>query len=116
LVDRIALNAKDAGISLQPTTASHADATLMRIPLASTDPWIALANLAAAMGTVMPKTKGDSLEDLYSAEQALLATQRFIPLFYLPAEWEPASALRDWRLGANGSWRLDEVWLARERQ
>jgi len=115
LVDRIALNAKDAGISLQPTTASHADAMLMRIPLASTDPGVALANVAATMGMVMPKTKGDSLEDLYSAEQTLLATQRFIPLFYLPVEWEPASALRDWRLGADGSWRLDDVWLAREK-
>src|SRR5208282_4000593 len=35
LAERIALNAKDAGLSLQPTSAGVADLRLVRIPLAS---------------------------------------------------------------------------------
>jgi ABC-type transport system substrate-binding protein len=114
LVERIALNAKDAGLTLQPTTAPRADLRLVRIPLASTNPWVALANLAASVGMVMPKVNGDSIEDLYSAEQRLLAQQRVIPLFHLPTNHAVSPALRDWNPGADGSWRLADVWLARK--
>lgn len=73
LVERVALNAKDAGLELRPTTASTTDLRLVRIPLASADPWIAMENIATALGMAMPKGNGDTLEDLYGAEQALLA-------------------------------------------
>ncbi|MFZ0773737.1 MAG: ABC transporter substrate-binding protein [Candidatus Sulfotelmatobacter sp.] len=115
LVERVALNAKDAGLVLQPTTAATADLRLARIPLASTDPWIALADLAETLGMTMPKVNGDAVEDLYSAEQALLAEQRVIPLFHLPADYASSPALKDWRPAADGSWRLEEVWLGKDR-
>ncbi len=51
LAERIALNAKDAGLSLQPTAGVTADLRLVRIPLASPDPWIALADVATLAGT-----------------------------------------------------------------
>jgi len=115
LVERVALNAKDAGLVLQPTTASSATLRLVRIPLASADPWIALENVAATLGVVMPPVKGHSVEDLYAAERALLAGQRVIPLFHLPAEWATSPGLKDWRAAADGSWRLDEVWVEKEK-
>lgn len=134
LVERVALNAKDAGIVLRPTAGTaplqsdlprldipgpdlpRLDLRLVRIPLASTDPWVALASVAGALGMAMPRLNGDSAEDLYAAERALLAEQRVIPLFHLPAEWASSPAVKDWRPASDGSWRLDEVWMGREEQ
>lgn len=115
LVERIALNAKDARLVLQPSSLATADLRLVRIPLDTADPWIALSKAANILGTAMPKRSGDTVEDLYSAERDLLAGQRVIPLFHLPAEWASSPTLRDWRLGADGSWRLDDSWVKKEQ-
>jgi ABC-type transport system substrate-binding protein len=120
LVERVALNAKDAGLVLQPSTlqtsaTSVADLRLVRIPLASADPWIALANAAETLGMAMPMSTGKSVEDLYAAEESLLGEQRVIPLFHLPAECAVSPALNDWRPAADASWRLDEVWLGKDK-
>jgi ABC-type transport system substrate-binding protein len=114
LAERIALNARDAGLSLQPTASASADLRLVRIPLASPDPWIALANAAAVAGIPagVPAGKDSgSVEDLYAAESAMLATQRIIPLFHLPVSYAASATLKDWALRADGSWTLADAWL-----
>jgi peptide/nickel transport system substrate-binding protein len=111
LAERIALNAKDAGLSLQPTPAAGADLRLVRIPLASPDPWIALANVAMLTGTPAGKVRGGSVEDLYESEVALLATQRVIPLFHLPVSYAASAGLKHWALRPEGSWTLADAWL-----
>jgi MarR-like DNA-binding transcriptional regulator SgrR of sgrS sRNA len=121
LVERVALNARDAGIELIPKAADtgearQTDLRLMRIAMPSADPRIALTSIAASLGMTMPKFNGDSVEDLYSAEQQLLAEHRLIPLFHLPAEWASSARLRNWTPGASGSWRLEEVWVGKEGQ
>lgn len=113
LAERIALNAKDAGLAVQPTTAANADVRLMRIPMASADPWVALSQVAEMAGLGRP-TAGHSVEDLYAAEQSVLATQRVIPLFDLPVSYARSSALRDWAPDAEGSWNLADAWLGNE--
>jgi len=110
LAERIALNAKDAGLTLQPTPSASADVRLVRIPLASPDPWVALADVAAPAGAPAGKT-GASIEELYAAELAVLATQRVIPLFHLPVSYAASAALRDWALRPDGSWTLADAWL-----
>src|SRR5579864_2653560 len=110
LAERIALNARDAGLSLQPTSAAIADMRLLRIPLASSDPWIALGELSAQTGVPQAKTNG-AVEELYTAEQAALATERLIPLFHLPVTYAAASRLRDWSVRADGGWDLADAWL-----
>jgi peptide/nickel transport system substrate-binding protein len=112
LAERIALNARDAGLTLQPTTAATADLRVARIPLAASDPWIALREVAASAGLVRPAADGGSLEELYAAEQTMLATQRIIPLFHLPATYAGSASLRDWKPSVDGSWDLADVWLA----
>lgn len=111
LVERIALNAKDAGLTLRPTTANTTDLRLVRIPLAAADPWLSLENFAAAEGLPKPKTNASSAEDLYSAEQTILATQRMIPLFHLPATYGASTILKHWRVRLDGSWDLANAWL-----
>ena len=115
LAERIALNAKDAGLLLQPTPATTADLRLLRIPLASIDPWIALADVASLGGLPLGKKPG-GVEDLYASEAALLATERVIPLFHLPVSYASASILKDWALRPDGSWNLADAWLENEKQ
>ena len=111
LAERIALNARDAGLSLQPSTSTTADVRLLRIPLASTDPWIALQNVAAFTGMPALKNTGRSVEDLYAAEQGDLATQRVIPLFHLPVSYAAAPTLKECAVRPDGSWSVADAWL-----
>jgi peptide/nickel transport system substrate-binding protein len=111
LAERIALNAKDAGLTLQPTSSVSADLRVVRIPLASADPWVALNNVAAVSGLSPVKNKNGSVEELYAGEQAMLATETFIPLFHLPAAYISAPSLRDWSVRPDGSWNLEDAWL-----
>jgi peptide/nickel transport system substrate-binding protein len=115
LAERVALNAKDAGLILQPTFQASADLRVMRIALESSDPWLTLAQVAAAAGITMPQPKGASIEDLYEAEQATLATQRVIPLFHLPVSYVVAPAVKDWSVSPDGSWRLSDAWLGGDK-
>lgn len=115
LVERVALNAQDAGLTLQPLASTNTDLRLMRIPLASPDPWVSLENEAEVLDLAVQQTTGDSVEDLFAAEQALLAKQRVIPLLYLPTDWALSPAVGDWSVGADGSWRLDEVSIGKDR-
>jgi ABC-type transport system substrate-binding protein len=111
LTERIALNARDAGLLVQPTTAPAADLRLVRIPLASADPWIALADVAALAGLPVTKNKSGSVEELYAGEQSLLATQRLIPLFHLPASYAASASLKNWTARSDGSWSVADAWL-----
>jgi peptide/nickel transport system substrate-binding protein len=115
LAERVALNARDAGLILQPTTAPTVDVRLVRIPLTSEDPWVAIADVAALTGAPMAKRAGGSAEDLYAAEQTLLATQRLIPLFHLPASYAAAGNLHDLALRPDGSWNLVDAWLGSQK-
>ena len=114
LAERITLNGKDAGLSLQPTTAASTELRLIKIPLASSDPWVALVDVAALIGLRPAKNQG-GVEDLYACEVALLATQRLIPLFRLPVSYASSSSLKNWALRPDGSWALADAWLGDAR-
>ena len=111
LAERIALNAKDAGLSLQPMLAASTDLRLVRIPLASRDPWIALAEVAELSGAPTGK-EGGSIEDLYAWEAGILATRHIIPLFHLPVSFAASANLKGWTVRPDGSWSLEDAWLA----
>jgi ABC-type transport system substrate-binding protein len=116
LAERIALNAKDAGLSLQPVSLQPAssaapDVRLAQIPLASVDAWIALEQVAAIAGISVPSRNGRSVEDLYAAEQAMLTAQQIIPLFHLPVCYAAAPSLQNWNLRSDGTLHLTDAWL-----
>ena len=110
LAERIALNARDAGLSLQPTTAASADMRLVRIPLASPEPWVTLEKMPVASGVVARK-EGLSIENLYQTEVRLRDTERVIPLFHMPASYAASTNLNNWSLRSDGSWALADAWL-----
>jgi ABC-type transport system substrate-binding protein len=115
IAERVALNSRDAGLTLQATTSANADVHLARIALGSLNPRVALTTVAAIMGTPTPKPGSGSTEDLYQAENAMLQTQRLIPLFQLPASYALNSSVQDWDQDRDGRWHLEDVWLGSNR-
>ncbi len=111
IVERIALNAKDVGLSMVPTSAGSTDLRLVTIALPSSDPWIALESISAETGLPALQSKGSSIEDLYAAEQADLASDRVVPLFHLPVFYAASTSVRGWRLRADGNLDLTHAWL-----
>jgi peptide/nickel transport system substrate-binding protein len=111
IAERIALNARDAGLSVRPATAADPDLLLVRIALESYDPWIALERVTLMRGLAPPAMATDSVESLYAAEQSLLATERIIPLFHLPLVYAVSPVLRNWKLQKDGTWNFVDAWL-----
>lgn len=109
LAERIALNAKDAGLTLQPSAGSG-DLRLVRIAMASSDPRTALDAVLKRFD--LPDAKiGISADELYAAEQAVLAGERVIPLIDLPATYASTPKLKDCTVRTDGSWELANAWL-----
>jgi ABC-type transport system substrate-binding protein len=111
VAERVALNAKDAGLSLQPSSGSATDLRVMRIALASGDPWVAMNDVLRQIGMTARKSKGGALDELYAAEQWAVTSGRVIPLFHLPQSHLAAPNLKDWKVLDDGSWDLTSAWL-----
>ncbi len=114
LAERIVLNARDAGLRLRPASGTS-DVRLVRVSLASVDAQVALAELTAALGIPPVKINGNSVDDLYLAENNLLKSQRLIPLLHLRTACAVSKTVRNWGKARDGAWRLPDVWLAAER-
>ncbi len=115
IAERILLNARDAGITLQLASAGSSDLRLVRIPLASADPQTALVELAKILQLPQPKLGSGSVSDLYSGEKTMLQSHRLIPLLHLRCAVAMRSNLHDLSIFPDGTWQLGNVWLAGEK-
>jgi ABC-type transport system substrate-binding protein len=115
VADRIALNARDAGITILPTTNPGGSLTLVRWPLESTDATAELIRLFGFLGAADRAASIDPTkpETLYEGERALLDDHRMIPLVYLPEiyglaprvhNWEAAQKRDPFRLNLENLW------------
>ncbi len=112
IAERVALNARDVDIKLQTAaSAGNADVRLLRIPLYSPQPQLALDMVAAAAGLPVPQFQGTSPEELYGAEKEMLQSGRIIPLAHVPRITAIAPNLNGWRSDLFGAWQLADVWL-----
>jgi hypothetical protein len=124
IAERIALDARQVGITVQVSLSGAEDLRLVRATLPSPDPATALVEAARQLGLQEPvfpaAPRGNSLDDLYEAERRLLDGYAVIPLFHLAVAsaasarvrgWEP-DRLREWS-GAGLS--LGDLWLADSR-
>jgi peptide/nickel transport system substrate-binding protein len=111
VAERIVLNGRDAGLRLQFATNAPPDLQLVRLPLASLDPLVAITELTAALGLSPPQMSGNSANDLYLAENALLGERRIIPLLHLRMAVAVSTDVRGWKQDREGNWRLVDVWL-----
>jgi peptide/nickel transport system substrate-binding protein len=126
VAERIAVDAREAGIVVQPYAESHinnktarssinADAVLLRVPLQSVDPQTALAARIDDLG-LFPESSPAILaatrpEDLLEIERKLLAGNRVVPVAHIPqALWLNNNA-HNWQQMVTGAWQLDQLWV-----
>jgi len=115
IADRIALNARDAGITVvpEPRTATS-DYRIVMVRIGSLDPAEALARTASALGLAQP-ARPASPDGLYLAERSLINGYRVIPLFHLPIVLGAGARVRQWvdpAITQLGEWRLENVWIS----
>lgn len=117
LAERIAVDARGAGLALEPVgrdlAAADGDFRLLRWRLTATDPVRALADLAAAIGEPLPLADLAGPESLYAAERALLDSFRVVPLAHLPETRALSARVKNWQPAAHGrGLGLAGLWLA----
>lgn len=109
LAERIALNARDAGLNVQIASAGPVDVRIAHCRLVA-DPWISLTQIADQVGAPLSKKYG-ALEDLYAAERSVLWHERIIPLLHLPASYAASPGLREWVVRPDGRLNLENAWM-----
>lgn len=110
LAERIALNARDAGLSVE-LNASATDLRLVRISLASCDPWTSLQVLNRELGLPPIEAKARTVEQLFVSEQSMLTSGRIIPLFHVPVSYASVTNLHDWTVTSAGMLNISVAWL-----
>jgi peptide/nickel transport system substrate-binding protein len=115
IAERVLLNARDVGITLQMTTAASSDLRLVRTPLASSDPQVALTDRAKVLQLPQPKILTGSVSDLFSTEKGLLQSRRVIPLLHLRSAVALRANVHDLSMRPDGTWQLSNVWLSGEK-
>ncbi len=93
VADRVVVNARDAGIMIQPAPQpASANLQLMRLALSSTNAAIDLRDLASQTGLKNPNTA----DGLYEVERALLEDPRIIPLVHMPQVFGIHPRVQNW--------------------
>jgi ABC-type transport system substrate-binding protein len=119
IAERVALNARPAGITIQLNARDNFDVTLVHWRLASVTAHRALADLLRVLdpsdqsAAALKKNHGDDPEQSYAAERAIIENYQVIPLVYLPEAIALGPAVRDWMPSRWAAWRLEDVWLDR---
>jgi peptide/nickel transport system substrate-binding protein len=114
VAERIALNARDAGITVQPTTAGNANLRLMEWPLESNDAADELRRIALDLGAADRANQMDPAkpETLYQLERSLLDDHRIIPLLHLRQTFAIAPRVH-FQPSTSGTFtlRLEDAWI-----
>jgi ABC-type transport system substrate-binding protein len=124
VAERIAVDAREAGIVVQPYGEPHvanksaragmnADAVLLRLPLESVQPAVALAAALDDMGLADPTTaplNAGRLEDVFELENKSLADFRVIPIAHVSEAVWLNNNVHNWLQGPAGDWNLDQLW------
>ena len=126
VAERIAVDAREAGIVVQPygeahinsknaRASSNADALLLRVPLESVDPQTALAarfdDLGLLPATPSPVLAATRPEDVLEAEQTALGNHCVLPVAHVSQALWLNSAAHNWQQRVNGEWDLDQLWV-----
>ncbi len=120
IADRIAVNARDVGLTVRVVTAQPhlADSRMARIPVETPSPRLALAAIASALNVTLPAFEDSGAQSVYAAESRLLESNLVVPLFHLPQAWLWAPRVRVWLRpleGSFGTLNLADAWILEEK-
>ena len=124
IAERIALNAREVGITVQVSLSGAQDIRLLRVVLPSPDPATSLTEATRQLGLPQPAfpaaSRNNSLDDLYQAERNLLDGYSVMPLFHLPVASAAGPHVCGGAPDRLGAWNeaghsLADVWLAEQR-
>jgi peptide/nickel transport system substrate-binding protein len=107
IAERIAVNARDAGLIVRPTAGAQGAGRIVRANVGIPDPFQALLSVATALGVPFPGSG-----TTYQMERSLLGSNLIVPLFHLPEIYGLGPRVRGWAPSRWGGWKLDQVWLA----
>jgi peptide/nickel transport system substrate-binding protein len=129
IAERIAVDARDAGIALSAeaipsgmASAGNYDVRLVRLRMKSARPREALAGFIATLAPAVgldstPVPAAASPEQIYGREREIVSSYRVVPIVWLPRVYGLGSRVRDWKAPAAGEgWPLADVWLEQESQ
>jgi peptide/nickel transport system substrate-binding protein len=102
IAERVAVNAREAGLAVRLTAPAGGDLRLVRHRLSEGAPARALSEAAIALRIPEPLPSGNT----YEAERALLESYRVVPLAHLPEIYGLSPRVRNW-----AGWDLGRVWL-----
>ncbi len=118
VAERIAVNAREVGITMQitapaPASTTGYDVRLVRLRLAPGGARTALESLLAVLGepSVLLPGAPPTPEQLYAAELTVVQTYRVVPLAHLPETFGLSAQIKNWMPRRWGAWRLDDAWL-----
>ncbi len=136
VADRIAVNAKEAGITLtaratpKPAwpfaplddriwkrTPATVDALLVRVSMPSRKPAETLEDFSGLLGITTSRNSyfvapDATAEVIYERERAIVTSYRVVPLVWLPRVYGLSGRVRDWTPpGPGEGWPLADVWL-----
>ncbi len=119
IAERIAVNARDAGIiiNVSPENSSkpiRADLRFVRERLVPSDARESLDNLLSQIEpdqAASQKPALDTPEQRYAAERATVDSGAIIPLAFVPELYGVSSSVHDWISPRWGGWQLADVWL-----
>ena len=136
VADRIAVNAREAGITLTARatpkaawpfaplddriwkrTPATVDALLVRIPMPSRKPAQTLEDFGGLLGITTSRNSyfvapDATAEVIYERERAIVSSYRVVPLVWLPRVYGLSGRVRDWTPpGPGEGWPLADVWL-----
>ena len=109
IADRVALNARDAGLMIQPASNVNGNLRLMRWKIESADAAAELGRFIATFG--ISAAKSDSL---FETERSLLEEHRVIPLMHVPQVYGIAPRVHNWEAAHKGqpfTMHLENVWV-----
>jgi len=117
--DRIAVNAQQAGITVEPRPESplfrsfDADGRLVRLRIESSDTAAALKSLGETLDNAGLQQAGSAGEadNLYSFESDALKDGSIIPIAQIPEAFMLAPAVHDWNINLPGNVDLGSVWI-----
>jgi peptide/nickel transport system substrate-binding protein len=126
IAERIAVDAREVGIKVQPYGETHvgsrsaqatmnADAVLLRLPLPSLEPSIAIAALVPDLGldasTATVALGAARPEELFEVERKALETFRVIPVAHVKQALWLNNGAHNWQQLPSGAWDLDQMWV-----